>query len=127
MRRELTPGEVIHGFTFVRESPRRTKRGQTFVWVECPLCGSVVERIIGNLAQRRSCGCARGRRAKDATPWGIKAAVIAPEKPGYGRWRGLVPEATQAFGSDFRYAEEIARAYHRIEERKLQTLLKLRV
>lgn len=50
-----------------------------------------------------------------------------PEKAREARVKALVDEASQAFGSDFRYAEEMARAFHNLRRLKAERAAKNRL
>ena len=63
-------------------------------------------------------------RARKSNMTGItRKPVELPETGPGARWRGLVDAATEAFGTDYRYAEAIAEAYHRLQgSKKMQEL-----
>lgn len=88
---------VTEAFMVVNSGGKRS----TQYTVRCPLCGFQRTGAASLFRKVPQCRCDRSRITKRT-----------PEE-----WASLVEEASEAFGTDFRYAEAMAQDFHRLQER----------
>lgn len=98
----LGPYMTISGAERVESGGQR----RTQYTVECPLCGLQRTGAASLFRKVPKCRC-------DRPP----VKMRTPEE-----WVSLVEEASEAFGTDFRYAEQMARDFHRLQERDMKLL-----
>lgn len=108
-RGEVLPiGTPLGPYVTVSEAEVVESGGQrrTQYTVKCPLCGLQRTGAASLFRKVPKCRC-------DRPP----VKMRTPEE-----WASLVEEASEAFGTDFRYAEAMARDFHRLQERDTKLL-----